>query len=112
MTTRATALLDIYTGFQISIPESELGSGKTLTAKWSEAKQGNPATLTAIGTPKTATASASAYTITYTPTELATDLAAFAPRVIYLHLYDGAVWRDCYPYRVITEDTDTFAGTP
>lgn len=107
---RATAFLDIHKGLSISIPESELGSGKTLTAKWSEAKSGNPTSLAAIGTPKTATASASAYTITYTPSDLATDLAAYDGKIVYLHLYDSAVWRDTFAYRVTQVDEDVNSG--
>lgn len=108
---RARALLDIYKAFRISIPESELGSGKTLTAKWSTSSAGDPTALTAIGTPKTATASASAYTINYTPSDLATDFAALNNQVVYLHLYDSVAWRETYAYRVSTTDEDVFAGT-
>lgn len=103
---RTRATLDIYKGLTIAIPESELGSGKTLTAKWSTLKAGNPTSLTAIGTPKTATASASAYTITYTPSDLATDLATYNNQTVYLHLYDSVVWRDTYAYVVSTTDED------
>lgn len=107
---RARALLDIYKGLSIVIAESELGSGKTLTAKWSLASSGNPTSITAIGTPKTATAASSAYTITYTPTDLATDFAALNNQVVYLHLYDSVVWRETYAYRVSTTDEDVYTG--
>lgn len=109
---RASAFLDIFKAFQISIPESELGSGKTLTAKWSHEKSGDPTSLTAIGTPKTATVSSSAYTITYTPSDLETDLGSLNNQVIYLHLYDSAAWRETYAYRVTTTDEDVTTGTP
>jgi hypothetical protein len=109
---RPTAFLDVHKGISITIPEAELGSGKTLTAKWSESKGGNPTGLTAIGTPKTATAASSAYTITYTPSDLNTDLASYTDRVVYLHLYDSVVWRDCYAYRITQTDEDVNTGTP
>lgn len=109
---RAIAFLDIHKGLSISIPEAELGSGKTLTAKWSELKSGNPTSLAAIGTPKTATAVSAAYSIGYTPTELATDLGTLDGRVVYLHLYDSVVWRDTFAFRVTQVDEDVNAGTP
>lgn len=103
---RAREYLDIYKGYTFSIPEAELGTGKTFRIRFSESKGGNPATVALIGTlEKTATAVASAYTITFTPTDFA-DLSSTLNRTVYAHLSDGAVWRDVFAFVPVDTDPD------
>lgn len=103
---RAREYLDIYKGYGWRIAESELGSGKTLRVRFSEAKGGNPASVALIGSlQKTATASANAYTIAFTPTDFV-DLASLVGKTVYAHLSDGAVWRDTFPFLVTDTDPD------
>lgn len=103
MPRRALEWLYIRESLSVSIPESELGSGKTLTAKFSATAEGDPADIGSLT--ETATASASAYSVEFTRADLVTDLAtAYVGRRVYLHLDDGAAWHDVWPYKVT--DTD------
>jgi hypothetical protein len=103
---RARAYIDIHKGWSFAITEAQIGTGKTLRVKFSLARSGDPTTVAAIGSlSKSATAVSGTYTVSFTPTELATDLAAVTGTV-YAHLYDSAVWRDTIAYQVTAIDED------
>ena len=51
------------------------------------------------------TATAGSYTIIFTTTELAADLATVT-RKVYAHLYDSVAWRDTIEYQVTAIDED------
>ena len=102
--TRAPQYLYIRESLSIVIAESELGSGKTLTAKICATNTGDPADIGSLT--GTATASASAYTITLARSALVTDLADRLTKRVWLHLDDGAAWHDCREYVVTDVDPD------
>lgn len=102
---RKRQYLYLYESFRVTIAESELGAGKTLTAKFCASAAGDPS---AIGSStKTATASGGNYTITYTRTELQSALGTMNRRDVWLHLDDGTAWRAVYGYNVTDTDPDT-----
>ena len=103
--TQSRRYLFIYDGLTFAEPEANLGSGKTVTAFFSESGRGS-ATALASST-KTATASGGAYTITYTRAELQTALGSLVGKTVFLHRDDGAVTRDIQSFLVTDEDPDT-----
>ena len=105
---RARQYLDIYRTAQFVVAESELGPGKTLRCRLSEARGGNPETVALVASvPEvTATAVGGSYTINLTPTVLASLLTAHIGRTVYAHLSDGAGWRDVWPLQPTDTDPD------
>ena len=101
---RAKQYVYLYESLGVTIPESQLGTGKTLTAYWATSKKGAPSALSS--STKTATASGESYTITYTRTELQSFLASLNTQTVYLHLDDGTAWRDVWEYVVTDTDPD------
>jgi len=107
---RAREYLDIYKAYVLAnIAESELGSGKTLYARFSESKGGNPATVPLIsGTPElTAMAVDGRYRIVATPAIMAPLAPDHLMKNVYVHMHDGGEWRDVFPY--VPTDTDADA---
>jgi hypothetical protein len=107
---RAKRWLFLYDGLRIVDTEANLGADKTITALFSLSGKGAGV---AIGsTTKTATAVTGSYTITYTRTELQTALASLNGQTVFLHLDDGAVTRDVWPFVVSDEDPDNLPSFP
>jgi hypothetical protein len=105
MPTRRREYLYLYESLAISVPEAQLGSGKTLTAKVCATGRGDPA---AIGTlTATATAAAASYDITFAMSSFVSQLGtAYVEQTVFLHLSDGVAWRDVYEYVVTDLDPD------
>jgi len=105
MATRRRQYLYLYQSLLVEIPESQLGVGKTLTAKFCATGRGDPA---AIGTlTQTATAVASSYSVTFVMASFVSQLAAaYVEQAVFLHLSDGVAWRDVYEYVVTDQDPD------
>lgn len=103
---RLRQYLDIFRTHEFVVSEAELGAGKTLTCRLSEARGGNPATVALVASTAqvTATAVGGAYTIALTPTNMASLATDHLGRTIYAHLSDGAGWRDVWP--LVPTDTD------
>lgn len=103
---RPRQYLDVFRSTLFEVPESILGTGKTLRCRLSEARGGNPETVALVASlPEvTATAVGGTYTINLTPTVLASLLTAHLGRTIYAHLSDGSGWRDTWP--LVPTDTD------
>lgn len=100
---RARQYLYIYESLLIEIPEAELGSGKTLDAKFSTLSKGKPST--AIGSlSATATAAAAKYSIVFARAAFMTDLGDKIGQAVNLHLDDGAAWHEVYPFLVTDVD--------
>ena len=106
MTTKRTQWLYLYQDYRVSVPESDLGSGKTCTFKLAETSPGDPAAIAA-GVTGTATASGGEYARSFTRSDLRAALeASFVGRLIYLHADDGVNWHDVQPLRVTIIDPD------
>jgi hypothetical protein len=105
MPTRRREYLYLYESLAISVPEAQLGSGKTLTATICASNKGAPA---AIGTlTATATAVAASYDITFAMSSLVSQLGtAYVDQTVYLHLADAVAWRDVFEYVVTDVDPD------
>ncbi len=104
MSPRAARYLYLYDAFSIVDTAANLGTGKTVTAFFSESRRGNGTAIAS--TTKTTTESAGTYTITFSRSELQTALAAYVGRTIYLHLDDGATTRDVHECVVTDVDPD------
>jgi hypothetical protein len=105
MATRRRQYLYIYESLAISIPESQLGSGKTLTAKFCESSRGDPSDIGTLT--ETAAAVSSSYDIEFVMADLVSQLGTdYVGKPVYLHLSDGVAWRDVYSYVVTDVDPD------
>jgi len=102
---RRRQYLYLYESLAISVLESQLGSGKTLTAKFCATSPGNPA---AIGTlTATATASGGTYAITFPMSDLVSQLGtAYIDEPVFLRLSDGTAWTDVYEFVATDIDPD------
>lgn len=108
MPTRARRYLYIRESLAISIPESELGSGKTLTANICATSSGNPSAISSCT--GSATASGSAYSITIARSLLQSALGTtYLNKSVWLHLDDGAAWHDTWEFVVTDVDPDLLA---
>lgn len=105
MATRGRQYLYLYESLDVSIPEAQLGGGKTLTATFCASNRGSPV---AIGTlTETATAVAASYDVTFVLADLVSQLgASYVDTTVYLHLTDSVAWRDVYEYLVTDIDPD------
>ena len=105
MATRRRQYLYLYESLSVSIPESQLGSGKTLTAKFCESANGDPADIGTLT--ETATAVSSSYDVEFVMADLVSQLGTdYVGETVYLHLTDSVAWRDVYEYVVTDKDPD------
>jgi hypothetical protein len=105
MATRRREYLYLYESLSISIPESQLGSGKTLTAMICASNRGAPADIGTLT--ETATAVSSSYDIEFVMADLVSQLGTdYVGKAVYLHISDGVAWRDVYHYVVTDVDPD------
>ena len=105
MATRRRQYLFIYESLSVSIPESQLGSGKTLTAKFCASSRGDPADIGTLT--ETATAVSASYDVEFVMADLVSQLGTdYIDQTVYLHLSDGVAWRDVYEYVVTDLDPD------
>lgn len=102
MSTRAKSYLHLYDGYRIVETEANIGTGKTVTAYFSESRKSSAAAIAS--STKTATGSGGAYTLTYTRSELQTALSAYVNKSVWLHLDDGAAAHEAY--EMVVTDTD------
>lgn len=105
MTTRRRQYLYLYESLAISIPESQLGAGKTLTATICASQRGAAAAIGSLTT--TATAVAASYDATFALSALVSQLGTnYLDATVYLHLTDSVAWRDVYEFVVTNVDPD------
>ena len=105
MATRRRQYLYLYESLSVSIPESQLGSGKTLTAKFCESSRGDPADIGTLT--ETAAAVSASYDVEFVMADLVSQLGTdYIDQTVYLHLSDGVAWRDVYEYVVTDIDPD------
>lgn len=104
MATRTREYLYLYDAFEIVDTEANLGTGKTITAFFSESRKGSASAIAS--STKTATGSGGTYTITYSRSDLQTALSAYVNKTVYLHLDDGAAAHEVYEYVVTDTDPD------
>lgn len=105
MATRRKEYLFIYVSKTIEIPESELGSGKTLTGTFSSTSRGAPSAIGSLS--ESATALSEQYTLEFLRADFVSQLGAdYIGKSVFLHLDDGAAWHDTYEYVVTDVDPD------
>lgn len=104
MTIRATQYLYVRQALPVTL--TGLGTGKTVTAKFCEQRDGDPADIGSLTETLTEDGTTGNYAGTFARADLLTDLAAFVGTLVYLHLDDGVVWHDVWPFLVVDTDPD------
>lgn len=105
MTIRAPQYLYLYTAFPVSI--TGLGTGKTVTAKFSATREGNPSAIGSLTVTLTETGSTGNYTGTFARADLLSELGStYVNKPVYLHIDDGVVFHDVWPFRATDVDPD------
>jgi hypothetical protein len=85
----------------ITIPVSQLGTGKTVTGKICTSAKGDPS---AIGSSTgTFTEGASTYALTISRATLNTDLGGMVGHTVAIHVDDGAGWHVSREYTVVDQ---------
>jgi hypothetical protein len=101
---RASTYLHLYNVFSVTETEDRIGTGKTMTAYWSESRL---STATAIATTtKTATASNGTYAVSWSRSNLTGALTSLVGRTVYLHLDDGVGAHATYPFLPVLVDPE------
>ena len=100
--------------FAVSVAASQVGAGLTLTARFSDQREGDPAAIHATLENAAITEVDGTYRFAVASALLVTHLGTnFVGRMVHLHLFDnGGSLRDCYSFRVTDTDPDLLGAPP
>lgn len=96
----------LYLRRALPVTLDNLGTGKTVSAKFCEQRDGDPADIGSLTKTLTEDGTTGDYAATFSRTELLTDLAPYVGKFVYLHLDDGVVYRAVRPFLVVDTDPD------
>lgn len=102
--TRSTQYLYIREAFPVRI--NGLGTGKTVTAKFCEIQEGDPVEIGSLTMTLPEDGATGDYADAFARSALLADLAGKIKHRVYLHLDDGVVWHDVWPFVVTDTDPD------
>lgn len=105
---RLTQYLYVHDTFPIRISAP---TGLTITARICETKEGMPSAIGGLDDTLSETDPGD-YGLDFSRTDLASDLASYMRRHVYLHLDDGAGWHDVWPFVVTDIDPDLLPPLP
>lgn len=94
----------LYPRRALPVSVNSLGTGKTVTAKFCEQRDGDPADIGSLTKTLAESGSTGNYSGTFARADLLTDLASWVGKLVYLHIDDGAVYHAVWPFLVV--DTD------